>query len=359
MKRVIVSVTNDLVTDQRVGRTCDVLSEMGFDVLLVGRKLKNSLPIDRSYSSKRFRLIFNKGVLFYAEYNLRLFLFLLFTKKSILFSNDLDTLLPNYLISKLQNKKLIFDSHELFSEIPELVSRKRVKKIWLSIEKRIIPKLKHVITVSDSIKDHYQNLYGVSAIVVRNISENKEHHQTNFEFDTKDKKVILYQGSVNLGRGLELMINTMHLLDDYIFVVIGNGDILQELKEKTVAQSLEKKVKFLGKKTPNELKKLTPNASIGMSLEEDLGLNYRYALPNKIFDYIQANIPVIVSDLPEMSKLVNTYKIGKILLNRSPKELATTIKNIVVKDYKEELKIANKELNWSKEKQKIIAIFNN
>ena len=255
MKRVIVSVTNDLVTDQRVGRTCDVLSEMGFDVLLVGRKLKNSFPVDRSYRTKRFQLIFNKGVLFYAEYNLRLFLFLLFTKKSVLFSNDLDTLLPNYLISKLQNKKLIFDSHELFSEIPELVTRKRVKKIWLSIEKRIIPKLKHVITVSDSIKDHYQNLYGVSAIVVRNISENKEHHQTNFEFDTKDKKVILYQGSVNVGRGLELMINTMHLLDDYIFVVIGNGDILQELKEKTVAQSLEKKVKFLGKKTPDELKK--------------------------------------------------------------------------------------------------------
>lgn len=358
LKRVIVSVTNDLVTDQRVRKTCDVFTEMGFDVLLVGRKLKTSLPLKREYAAKRFRLLFNRGALFYAEYNLRLFFFLLFSKKTVLFSNDLDTLLPNYLVSKLQKKKLLFDSHELFSEVPELANRTRVKNIWLSLEQKIIPKLKHVITVCDSIKDHYQSLYGVTASVVRNIPENKKAHQTEFDFDTKDKKIILYQGSVNIGRGLELMIDTMPLLDDYLLIVIGDGDILTELKEKASKQSLEGQVKFLGKKTPEELKKLTPNANIGMSLEEDLGLNYRYALPNKLFDYIHANIPVIVSDLPEMSKLVSQYKIGEILLKRTSEELAEKIKTIVENDYQEQLKIAGKELNWSKEKEKIKAIFN-
>ena len=174
LKRVIVSVTNDLVTDQRVGKTCAVLTEMGFKVLLVGRKLKKSNSIQREYEVKRFRLLFNKGFLFYAEYNLRLFFFLLFSKKNLLFSNDLDTLVPNYLISKIQKKKLIFDSHELFSEIPELENRKRVKNFWLAIEKKIIPKLKNIITVSDSIKEHYQSLYGVNVSVVRNIPENKK-----------------------------------------------------------------------------------------------------------------------------------------------------------------------------------------
>ena len=114
MKRIIVSVTNDLVTDQRVSKTCSTLSEMGYDILLIGRRLKNSLPIQRNYTTKRIQLLFNKGYLFYAEYNIRLFLFLLFSKKDILFSNDLDTLPANYIIGKLQQRNLIFDSHELF-----------------------------------------------------------------------------------------------------------------------------------------------------------------------------------------------------------------------------------------------------
>ncbi len=357
MKRIIVSVTNDLVTDQRVHKTCSILTEIGFEVLLVGRKLKNSIPIDRNYETKRFQLFFNKGALFYAEFNIRLFLFLLFNKKCTLFSNDLDTLLPNFLVSRLQQKKLIFDSHELFSEIPELVARKRIKKIWLIIEKKIIPKLQYIITVSDSIKKYYQNLYGVSAIVVRNIPETKKIHRTKFNFDVKEKKVILYQGSINIGRGIELMIQTMPLLDEYIFVIIGDGDILDVLKKKVISLSLEKKVKFLGQKTPQELKKLTPNASIGMSLEDDLGLNYRYSLPNKIFDYIHAKVPILVSDLPEMSSIVDKYSVGEVLRERTPEALAQVIVNMSNKNYEKELKAAVKELNWSREKERLISIF--
>ena len=357
MKRIIISVTNDLVTDQRVGKTCELLSETGYDVLLVGRKLKKSFSIQRNYRTKRFRLLFNKGILFYTEYNIRLFLFLLFTKKDMLFSNDLDTLLPNYIIGKLQNKKLVFDSHELFSEIPELVNKQRVKKVWLFLEKTIIPKLQNVITVSDSIKNHYHNLYGISAIVIRNIPKIEHINQKNFEIDAEEKKVILYQGSVNIGRGIELMIDTMALLDEYLFIVIGDGDILEQLKEKVSNLSLHNKVKFLGKKTPEELKELTPNATIGMSLEEDLGLNYRYALPNKIFDYLHANVPVIVADLPEMRSLIKKHPIGEILIERTPKTLAKTIINMTNISYEKELKTAKKELNWSKEKEKLISIF--
>ena len=357
MKRILISVTNDLTTDQRVEKTCEVLSEIGYDVLLVGRKLKKSLPIQRNYKTIRFRLLFNKGFLFYAEFNIRLFIFLLFTKKDLLFSNDLDTLLPNYIIGKLQNKKLVFDSHELFSEIPELVNKQRVKKVWLFLEKTIIPKLQNVITVSDSIKNHYHNLYGISAIVIRNIPKIEHINQKNFEIDAEEKKVILYQGSVNIGRGIELMIDTMALLDEYLFIVIGDGDILEQLKEKVSNLSLHNKVNFLGKKTPNELKKLTPNATIGMSLEEDLGLNYRYALPNKIFDYLHANVPVIVADLPEMRSLIKKHPIGEILIERTPKTLAKTIINMTNISYEKELKTAKKELNWSKEKEKLISIF--
>ena len=356
LKRVIVSVTNDLVTDQRVGKTCAVLTEMGFKVLLVGRKLKKSNSIQREYEVKRFRLLFNKGFLFYAEYNLRLFFFLLFSKKNLLFSNDLDTLVPNYLISKIQKKKLIFDSHELFSEIPELENRKRVKNFWLAIEKKIIPKLKNIITVSDSIKEHYQSLYGVNVSVVRNIPENKKVIQTPFDFDTHGKKIILYQGSVNVGRGLELMIDTMHLLEDYILVIIGDGDISTKLIEKVNTLDLKNCVKFLGRINPDELKNLTPNTTVGMSLEEDLGLNYRYALPNKIFDYIHAEVPMVVSNLPEMKAIIKKYAIGEVLIDRTPISLASTIKTMAAKNYKKELIQAKKQLNWTLEKEKLISI---
>ena len=199
MKRIVISVTNDLTTDQRVEKTCEALSEIGYDVVLVGRKLKTSLPIQKNYKTVRFRLLFNVGFLFYAEFNIRLFMFLLFTKKNILFSNDLDTLLPNYLLSLLQRKTLVFDSHELFSEIPELVTKPRVKNFWLYLEKKLIPKLKNVITVSNSIKNHYLNLYGISATVVRNIPKIQRIDPKEFPVNTNEKKIILYQGAVNTG----------------------------------------------------------------------------------------------------------------------------------------------------------------
>ena len=358
MKRIIVTVSNDLVTDQRVHKMCCTLIEMGYDLLLIGRKHGSQETLYRDYATKRISMLFHRGFLFYAELNLRLFFLLLFTKKEVLFSNDLDTLIPNYFVAKLQRKELIFDSHELFSEIPELKHRKLIKQFWLTIERWILPKLTKVITVSDAIKKHYKNLYGIEAVVIRNLPLEKSVHQQSFPFPTENKNIILYQGAVNIGRGIELMIETIKLLDSCILVIIGTGDIIEVLKQKVSSQTLENKVRFMGKVLPKDLKQFTPNATIGLSLEEDIGLNYRYALPNKLFDYIQAEVPVIVADLPEMKKLVETYQVGEILWERSPKSLAKLILKVISNNYTIALQKAKRELTWTKEKDKLIRLLN-
>ena len=350
MRKIIVSVTNDITNDQRVAKVCNTLRSNGYFVLLIGRKLSNSKPLDLLYETKRFSLFFNKGFLFYAEYNIRLFLFLLFAKFDILLSNDLDTLAPNFLISQLRKKELIFDSHELFPEIPELVNRPKTKKIWQWMEKNTVPHLKYCYTVSQSIAEYYKEKYGTDFAVVRNLPRKIDSYKlVKLPFNTTGKKIILYQGAINIGRGLELMINTIEKLENCILLIVGDGDILQNIKEMVHKKELNSKVIFLGKRSPQELKGITPQAHIGLSIEEDLGLNYRYALPNKLFDYIQAEVPVITSNLPEMKQIVSLYSIGKVLEKRTPEYLAEAIKKVLENDYSKNLFRAKTTLTWKKE----------
>ena len=363
MKRVIVSVTNDLGTDQRVYKICNTLLKMNYEILLIGRKLSGSKEIKRPYKVYRFKLFFNKGFLFYAEYNLRLFFKLCFAKKDILLSNDLDTLLPNFLISKLFRKKLVYDSHELFTEVPELINRPFVREFWLNIEKFIVPKLDNCITVSNSIAKYYNTKYNTNFKVIRNLFNKSTIQKTGeFPFDTNNHKIILYQGALNKGRGLELMIDTVQYLNNAIFVIIGSGDLEQKLKEKVTNLNVFDKVKFINRIYPEKLKTITPLADLGISLEEDLGLNYKYALPNKLFDYINAEIPVLVSNLPEMEQIIKTYDVGEIVTSRRPKKLAGQIEILLKKEksyFQKNLEIAKNELIWENEEFKLIEIFEN
>ena len=361
MKRIIVSVTNDLTTDQRVHKVCTSLQNMGFGIVLVGRRLPNSKVLDRLYKTIRMRLWFNKGFLFYAEYNIRLFFKLFFTKKHILLSNDLDTLLPNFLISKLFRIPLVYDSHELFTEVPELINRLKTQKFWQRIEKIILPKLNNCYTVSNSIANYYKNAYYSDFKIIRNLPYRiKTNSASAFPFDIKDNKVILYQGALNKGRGLELIINAMPFIDNALLVIIGDGDIKNKIKQLIKQKNLLEKVILISRITPDELCKITPLADLVISLEEDLGLNYRYALPNKLFDYIQANIPVLVSDLVEMKEIVLKYKVGEIVADRNPKAIAKQITVMLEKHknkYQEHLKTAAKILTWQNESKILTSIF--
>lgn len=355
MKKVIVSVTNDLVTDQRVHKMCTTLTQMNFDVLLIGRKLKNSKILTRNYKTKRVKLLFNTGFLFYAEYNLHLFFKLLFQKKDILLANDLDTLLPNYLVSKLFNTSLVFDSHELFSELPSIRGR-YAQKVWQFLERWLVPKQKNIFTVSNSIAKWYEDKYRVKPLVIRNLPNYK-----NISFYPSKNKYILYQGALNKGRGLLALLEAMQTINIPLKIA-GDGPFKSKIQEKIIALNIEDKVEFLGNIHPKYLLIITQEATLGVSLEEDIGLSYRYSLPNKLFDYIQAKTPVVATYLPEIKHIVETYKIGETIENHSPKSIAKSIEKVLKNKkhfYQNNLEKASKELVWENQEELLRNTFSN
>ncbi len=354
-KHIIVSVTNDLNTDQRMVKVCTTLCEMGYEVTLIGREVKDSWALElKDYQQIRFKLKFNKGPLFYINYNIKLFFFLLKSTADIYLANDLDTLLSNYLASKFKKKVLVYDSHEYFTEVPELQNRKIVKSIWEKLESWMLPNIKYVYTVCDSIASVYNKKYFPRFRVIRNLPYYEENQNVTKE------QTIIYQGALNVGRGLEQLITAMPHINANLQIV-GSGDIENELKKLTQELQLTNKVFFLGRKSPNELKEITKRASLGVSLELPLGLNYTYALPNKLFDYIQARIPVLVSNLPEMKKIVNHYNVGRVLSQHNPKKIAEQINEMLVSDlynnWVDNCDVAAKDLNWENEQKKLIALF--
>lgn len=368
MQRVVVSVTNDLVTDQRVHKVCTTLSTMDFDVVLIGRKLSNSLAINRNYKTVRMKLLFNNGFMFYAEYSIRLFFKLFFIKKDVLLSNDLDTLLPNFLISRIFSKKLVYDSHELFTEVPELIDRPTIKNTWLSIEKFIFPRLKNVYTVNASIASIYKKKYNVDVEIIRNIAPLFENESLDIALSKKvkgNKKMLILQGSgINMDRGAEEAVTMMQYLENVVLYVIGSGDVFDKLKELVKTLKLEDKVFIKNRMSYQELMEYTKIADLGLSLDKGTNLNYEYSLPNKVFDYIQAKTPLLVSNRKEIASLVLDNNIGLVVENLDPEKLAQVIKNIFIdqellKEWRENLVKAQKRYNWEKESIKLKNIFNN
>lgn len=362
--RIILCVSNDLTADQRVHKMAVSLQELNAEILIIGRKHKKSTKLKaRTYKTRRFRLIFNKKALFYAELNIRLFFYLLFHKYKIAVANDADTLLAVYWASKIKKREMVFDSHEIFSEVPELSNRPKIKQIWQAIENKYIPKLKNCITVCDSIAHYYLKKYNTKFVVIPNLPlEQKITPKTRADFNLpNNSKILIYQGAINKARGIELMIDSLKYLENWILVIAGKGDIENELKNKISQQNLSSKVYFMGQLDFDTLKSLTALADIGLSLEEDMGLNYRFALPNKLFDYTHAEIPVIVSNLPEMKKWVKATQVGEVLRIRSPKNLAILINKVYQKSENKfwDFYINNtfSQLFWSNNQKKLHNIY--
>ena len=347
----------------------EAVRSLNCDITIIGRERSDSCSLDTvPFKTRRFKMFFSKGFLFYGFFNIRLFIYLLFHKYDLLVSNDLDTLLPNYLVSRLKRIPLVYDSHEFFTEVPELQNRTFVKWFWTTIEKTIFPELKYVMTVSEPIALHYEMLYGIRPLVIRNLSKNADHisrySKDELGFPSDDLLLIIQGTGINIDKGSEELIDALKSNSGISLIVVGSGDVVPDLKNRVNKLGISNKVKFFPTVSWEELISYTKTADIGLCLEKDTNLNYRYCLPNKLFDYISAGIPVIASNLPETSKIIIENDLGLIIESVTPENISQAITELKsnpdrLKELRRNAITASLKFNWEIESKKVIEFYNN
>ena len=359
--RILLTVTNDLTYDRRMQRICTTLAAAGYAVSLVGRRLPDSLPLrELAFRQRRLTCYFRKGKLFYLEYNLRLFFFLLFARADCFSAVDLDTLLPCYLAGRLRRKAVVYDAHEYFTEVPEVVRRPLVRKIWAAVGRLVIPRLQHCYTVGPQLARVLTARYGPDFRVVRNVPFRSSAAQSPRQLS--ERPILLYQGALNEGRGLETLIDALGHFPQAELWLVGEGDLSPALRDRAAGKTWQDRIRFWGYRRPEELPAITTQASLGFNLLEDQGLSYYYSLANKTFDYIQEGLPGVHMAFPEYRALDERYDCCYLLDELSVNRLVNLLQDIFDDPATYAHKSANGlraagELCWEKEQDALLQLY--
>lgn len=359
--RIICTVTNDLNYDQRMHRICSALVEAGYEVWLTGRRLRESKTLtERSFRQIRLNCFSRKGFLFYAEYNVRLFFFLIFNRFDAVGTVDLDTMPAGALAGLLKGKPGVFDAHEYFTEVPEVVNRPLVKNFWRLVEWLFLPFFCHAYTVGPALAALFSEKSGIAFQVVRNVPDPRE---SSLVKTAMEKKILMYQGALNEGRGIEILIEMMALLpENFELYLAGEGDLSAKLREIAAASPASARIKFLGFVQPADLKQLTSEAWLGFNLLENKGLSYYYSLANKFFDFVQAGVPVVTMDFPEYRALYNVHEVAVLLPDLDAGRIAAAVARLADKqtEYQrlsDNCRQAAQVWNWEHDKKVLLSVW--
>jgi glycosyltransferase involved in cell wall biosynthesis len=357
MKRLIFTVTNDLTFDQRMIRICTSLAQAGYVVTLTGVKNSHSLPlIPQPFQQKRLPCFFSRGKLFYIEYNLRLFACLLFKKADAICAIDLDTILPCYYASKLKGISRIYDAHELFCEMKEVVTRPAIYKWWKKIERKTVPVFTNGYTVNQPIADEFCKMYGSKYEVIRNVPVLQP-----LTIPEKKERYILYQGAVNEGRSFETLIPAMLQVPARL-IICGDGNFMQQARELVTGYNLNDKVIFAGKILPEQLKEYTLHAWIGVTLFENNGLSNYYSLANRFFDYIHAGLPQLCVNYPAYNEVNNIHPIAVLVNDLAPETIAKGLNTLLTDEslymtLQQNCLQARETFCWQQEEKKLLDFY--
>ena len=360
-EKLIFAVTNDLNYDQRMIRICSSLSRAGYHVTIVGRHLPHSIPLAVTpYHQFRIKCFFNKGFFFYAEFNFRLLFYLLYKKANLVCAIDLDTILPCFIISIIKNIPRVYDAHELFCEMKEVVTRPRIYRFWKAIEKFTLPRFRHGYTVNDLICAEFRKLYGVNYQSIRNVPNRSD--QAN-EPAQRDKNIVLYQGAVNEARCFETLIPAFKSLNASL-VICGDGNFMDQARQIAKDHGLEDKVQFKGWLPPDILRSYTGRAYIGVNILENTGMNNTLSLTNRFFDYIQSILPQVCVDYPAYRAINDEFNCAYLIEDTTTNSIINAIQTLLNNDDLYNtirvncMKAAN-VFNWTVEEQKLHSFYKN
>ncbi|OLY94799.1 group 1 glycosyl transferase [Cnuella takakiae] len=338
-------------------RICTSLADAGYEVMLVGRRYRNTPAlVAQPFRQHRIHCWFIKGKLFYAEYNLRLFTWLLFQKANLLCAIDLDTILPVLFASKLKGTKRVYDAHELFCEMKEVVSRPRIYQFWKGVERYAVPQFRLGYTVNEPIRDILAREYGVHYEVIRNMPWLKPVKHT-----PEPEPFILYQGAVNEGRSFETLIPAFQWIDLPLHIY-GDGNFLEQARALVQELGLSQKVLFKGKLVPTALQAQTPKATLGITIFENKGLSNYYSLANRFFDYMHAGVPQLCADYPVYRSINQEYEVAHLVADLSARNLASAINQLLASPAKLQTLRSNclearEVFSWQAEEKRLIHFY--
>jgi glycosyltransferase involved in cell wall biosynthesis len=287
-------------------------------------------------------------------------------------AHDFNTLFPAYLAKKRTRGKLIYDSHELYAERNR--PRKQswfMKQTILRMESFLIKRADYTVTVSRPIAEVLKRRNGIEKVgVVMNVPDVpkariKRSLRKALNIPS-DKKIILYVGSFTFNRGLEELIQSLSLLEDCVLVLMGysqDQQYFRKLKDLVRSNGISQRIFFFGPVASEEVIDYSASADIGVAPIKNAGLSYYYCLPNKLFEYLSAGIPVVGSWFPELRKVINGFRVGETFDPESPMEIAESIKSVLqdpekYKRMTQKTRQAAKVFNWQRESRKLLGIYN-
>lgn len=360
--RIALAVVNDLHYDQRMQRICHTLAGAGYEVTLIGRMLPASqpLPAKGSFRTLRFRYPVQKGKLFYILHNLALLWHYLWHRYDIYVANDLDTAPAAIVAARLKGAKLVYDAHEYFPQLPEVVSRPVVRRIWTLVEQWLVPSADACYTVSHAYSDIFKQKYQKHFDIIRNATVLEDKH---FPQKPHEPPYILYQGAVNVGRGVEEMIAAMQYVRHPLQLwICGRGDVLETCQKLAKEKGVAERVVFKGWVEPALLKNITLHATLGFTFFTKDGESYYYSLANRFFDYFHNGIPQLCVDFPEYARINAEYGMAILTDNLEPQHLAKLIDDLLGNpllygQLQQNCLAARLHLNWQQEAEKLLQIY--
>ncbi len=359
--KICIAFLGNAFYDSRAFNFFHSLKKEGFNVKLIsfewlGRENENKIDGIKIIKIRR-----RPSAFFYFAFYFFLLKEFLFEKCDHFFAEDIFTLPFAVMLKKIKNFSLVYDARELYPFLAGLKDKSLNQKIIASIERKFIYSTNRVIVTGEMDAEFLSEYYKINNVVVqRNLPLQRKIVAKDLRkiFNIPEGAFILvYQGVLLEGRGIGLVIKALRYLKNVLFLIFGDGDRKEFFEELVVENEVKDKVIFAGSVSQEELPDFTAGADLGLALIENISKSYYYALPNKLFEYIAAGVPALVSDLPQMRKIVLHYGVGEVLKELNPKSVSEKIKSLI-KDkekmlgFKENLKSAAEELNWEAEFQK-------